>query len=179
MDNATRNYINKMAEILYKELKLTPNFNIEDVVRQLNGEIVHDDDSDNVEISIDDFDAKISKDNSNEESEFIITISDSKPEVRRRFSIAHELGHLFLHMNFLKEQLWNKNSGVTNSEYYRFGHNAEEREANEFAAAFLMPECEFNKIAEECNYDVNKIANRFGVSSQAAEFRGKNLGVIG
>lgn len=51
---------------------------------------------------------------------------------RRIFTVAHELGHLILHKNSFKENVFEEN-------------DAEEREANLFASHFLMPQQEFRK----------------------------------
>ena len=54
--------------------------------------------------------------------------------------------------------------------------------ANEFAAAFLMPEEDFIMQCEECKNEndmvnVTKVANYFNVSAQAATVRGSVLGL--
>ena len=54
--------------------------------------------------------------------------------------------------------------------------------ANEFAAAFLMPEADFIIQCEECKNEndmvnVTKVANYFNVSAQAATVRGSVLGL--
>lgn len=101
---------------------------------------------------------------------------------RRRFSIAHELGHLFLHMGFLvDEDRWG--SCTDYDVYNRSGISTEEEhEANEFAGALLMPEEEFRRVAENhrdgSTYDTGGIAEAFGVSLDAARTRGRWLGLF-
>lgn len=99
---------------------------------------------------------------------------------RRRFTIAHELGHLFLHMGYLiNEELWRKQD---QNVYERSGSSEKEYQANEFAAAFLMPkEDYFRKMNESMDgnkVNTSKIAEYFNVSVEAASNRGKFLGYL-
>ncbi|WP_294355596.1 ImmA/IrrE family metallo-endopeptidase [uncultured Clostridium sp.] len=119
----------------------------------------------------------ISKDN----EKVVILISDSEPYNRTRFTVAHELGHLELHMN----------SNKVFEEYHRgdVSGNAEERkveiEANSFAASLLMPtefvRREFKKLSGS-NYSNEEktsiLADIFKVSESAMMFRLMNLGLI-
>ena len=60
---------------------------------------------------------------------------DITPHGRKRFAIAHEMGHFFLHAD--TKQL----SNCTNADFYEWGHKKREKaEANIFAAELLMPE---------------------------------------
>ena len=110
----------------------------------------------------------------------IIWVSPLQDEKRRRFTIAHELGHLFLHMGYLtNHELWEKQE---NKVYQRIGNSEKEYQANEFAAAFLMPKKEYFRVMNE-NLDGNKvmtskIAEHFHVSVEAASNRGKFLGYL-
>lgn len=69
----------------------------------------------------------------------VIGVNEDHPPVRRRFTVAHELGHLLLHegqqirydLDF-KVNLRSKASSE--------GKNVEEIEANFFASSLLMPE---------------------------------------
>jgi len=64
------------------------------------------------------------------------------------------------------------------------GTQTEEREANQFAAALLMPEewvrREFQKHSFDLGDDeaLNALCSLFGVSSQAMSFRLVNVGVL-
>lgn len=97
---------------------------------------------------------------------------------RRRFTIAHELGHFILHSKY--KPLFVDKQGVVmyrNSESST-GELIKEREANAFAAALLMPkklvEAEFSE-AEDFEIVVG-LAKKFNVSTQAMSFRLSNLG---
>ena len=114
---------------------------------------------------------------------FVIGISDAVAPTRRRFSIAHEFGHLFLHMGYLMDvNKWTNVARYEESIKYRFGYSEEEYEAHEFAGAFLMPETEFREVAEsfrrENKYQVISIADHFGVSVDAASTRGRWLRIF-
>ncbi len=67
-------------------------------------------------------------------NEYIIDYNLYHPEVKQRFTIAHELGHFFLHKGEINKQ------GLTDNALYFSGLSTElEVEANKFAAELLMP----------------------------------------
>lgn len=124
-------------------------------------------------------DAKIDK----EGNTFIITINANRPNTRINFTIAHELGHLFLHMGYKYDpERWQRVNKYTDSAYYRFGYGVEELEANEFAAAFLMPEGKYRgvvkKFTENDKCRIADLADFFNVSQEAALNRGRWLGIF-
>lgn len=111
---------------------------------------------------------------------FVIALRPHQSETRRNFTIAHELGHLFIHMGYkISDTLWKEQSEKT---YYRDGNSSNEYEANEFAAAFLMPEDEYKEIMDrytEGNVVLTScVADYFNVSVEAASNRGKWLGLL-
>ncbi|MEC1792200.1 ImmA/IrrE family metallo-endopeptidase [Bacillus vallismortis] len=98
---------------------------------------------------------------------------DDTPE-RKRFTIAHELGHYLLHKDNRKDFIDNEEtvffrSGESNSQL--------EREANDFAANLLMPRERVLRKWEE-SADIDLLRRYFGVSTLAMKFRLKNLGLI-
>lgn len=93
------------------------------------------------------------------------------------FTIAHELGHLFLHLKYGSPE-FRQDDEFTDSIMTRSGRNATEYEANHFAACLLMPEDTYKAVAVETSNNVSEIANKFGVSPSAALMRGKFLGVF-
>jgi Zn-dependent peptidase ImmA (M78 family)/transcriptional regulator with XRE-family HTH domain len=108
-----------------------------------------------------------------------VLINSDKPRVRRRFTIAHELGHLALaHLH---------GGDVVVDETVR-GRSPREREANAFAAGLLMPEegvigswQRLQRRLGERSSPVDWIvwlAASYGVSDQAAAYRLVNLGRI-
>lgn len=68
---------------------------------------------------------------------YLIAYSNNKTSAARiHFDIAHELGHIYLHE-------WSEDiEGVTKEEFRK-----REREANDFASAFLLPENSFKRDA--------------------------------
>ena len=111
---------------------------------------------------------------------FIIFVSPFQSIERKKFTIAHELGHLFLHMGYkINSELWESQNEAT---YYRVGDSLEEYQANEFAAALLMPKDRYKEIMDQNTkgniVETGKIASYFGVSVSAASNRGKFLGYL-
>lgn len=168
MDTTIRDIINSLTDDIIKIFKINiPIGDIEQLVKDLGGTIV-----------IDNFclNGELVKNGDG----FKIILSPFQDEKRKRFTVAHELGHLFLHMGYLiNEDLWNRQD---NNVYYRLGSSEKEYQADEFAAALLMPKAEYYKIMEEYttgNYvDTLKIAEYFNVSVDAASNRGKFLGYL-
>jgi len=114
-------------------------------------------------------------------NERIIGVNVTESEERQRFTIAHELGHLFLHKNPVNYD----QGGIM---LFRNGHSSDgtdrrEVQANRFAAELLMPEADIRKdLAKEKTLDlmtdrdllrpfVVKMAKRYQVSEQAMSIR--------
>ena len=148
MDNSTRRMINSLAEDVLSAYNISvPIGNIDEIVEKLGGTIQKE-----AFFS----DGAVEK----EGNGFKIIVSPFQDEKRERFTIAHELGHLFLHMGYrTNNELWEKQE---NNIYHRIGNSEKEYQANEFAAAFLMPATEYlavlNKVAEGNMVDKSKIA---------------------
>ena len=68
----------------------------------------------------------------NVERPFVVVGDDKESAVRRQFSMAHELGHIILH-----------NNSIEVDELSREEYKMMEEEANNFAAAFLLPKESF------------------------------------
>jgi Zn-dependent peptidase ImmA (M78 family) len=96
--------------------------------------------------------------------QFEILLPEHTTPRRDRFTIAHELGHYFLHS-------W---SGQRPMKATRSGSDRAEWEANWFAAGFLMPERKFREAHKE-KQSLSWLANRFEVSENAAQIRCKVL----
>lgn len=172
MDSSTREYINKVVDsVRYIYGIESPIDDMENIVRLLGGKIE--------EVAFDDFcDGSIQKYG---EDSFCIKVSPFQNEQRRNFTIAHELGHLFLHMGFRTNlDVWRAQEDCV---YTRFGTSEQEYQANEFAAALLMPKHEFIKVINEVavgnKINMEIVAKRFNVSFSAAVNRGRFLGIIG
>lgn len=176
MNAITRQKINDLADAIREACNVNipaSEQDLKDLIKRLGGECKV--------VSDLDYEAKIEK---TSPTSFCITLSEDFMPRRRKFSIAHELGHLFLHMGFLvAPQVWQNTPPFQDSARFRLGRSEEEFEANEFAAALLMPKDEFERIAEDnCNgdeYDLGGIARHFEVSLEAAQTRGRFLGLFG
>lgn len=88
---------------------------------------------------------------------------ENKPGDRLRFTIAHELGHLVLHRH-------RRPAGV----------NLMEREANEFASEFLLPEADARAVLSPGMMleDYRYVKSGWGISIAASIRRAFDLGVI-
>lgn len=100
-------------------------------------------------------------------SDFTIYLSHFSGPLRDRFTVAHELGHYFLHSSMGEQPV----------RVRRHGRNRVESEANWFAAGFLMPKLEFAEQAAKCQNNAEHLAAIFRVSTQAAEVRLQSLGL--
>lgn len=110
----------------------------------------------------------------------IISYNKKEGKERQRFTVAHELGHYFLHSDekplFVdkKPKILFRNSASSSGEIHQ------EREANAFAASLLMPrkliEKELESLPEETIDIIKSLSKIFKVSEQAMSFRLSNLG---
>ncbi|OSM06746.1 ImmA/IrrE family metallo-endopeptidase [Magnetofaba australis] len=175
MDEHKRQIINEMADDIRESLGLSVPVDVRQAVAKLQGEIR--------ELGFKEmaYEATVHK---SDEWGFRINLREGVSEVRERFSIAHELGHLFLHMGFgVNWEKWNTIEQGDNSVRTRYGATEAEYEANEFAGAFLMPQAQYLEVFDqhtdaEQRVDIKRVAQHFGVSEPAARLRGRWLGVL-
>lgn len=117
--------------------------------------------------------------------QWAVVVNDSHSDVRQRFTIAHELGHLLLHGytaahadRTFKVRLRDSHSSE--------GSVAEEIEANRFAAELLMPTellrrkllnhtMEYAPENQSGDRELAKLAQEFNVSKQALQIRLSSL----
>ena len=99
---------------------------------------------------------------------------------RRRFTVAHELGHWHLHRDTQTHArgLYCRSEDVGGSDAELRAARAIEAEANRFAAALLMPESLVRLEAERWKFNVHVLARRFQVSLPAMQLRLATLGVL-
>ena len=102
---------------------------------------------------------------------FIIALSNNKESAARiNFDIAHELGHIMLHE-------WSEDEEVLTREEFK----QKEKEANEFAAAFLLPKETFTQdvILDPQRLDFYiQLKRKWKVSIAAMLYRSCDLGLI-
>lgn len=118
-----------------------------------------------------------------------IAFSSNQGEQRKRFTIAHELGHFLLHKEsdgsdtvFVDKDFIVK---YRSNKLYSESELRQEQEANAFAASLLMPkEFIFDELNKERNKSlgeselINELASVFEVSIPAMTFRLSNLNIL-
>lgn len=93
----------------------------------------------------------------------VVLCSKKGVATRRRFDLAHELGHIVLHDRRAEEPRW------------------QERQAHRFASALLMPAADIRPHLPTKPDDLRaleRVAHDWGVSMQAALMRARDLGTI-
>ncbi|HSD08858.1 ImmA/IrrE family metallo-endopeptidase [Flavobacterium sp.] len=160
----------KAEEVLKNENFHTPGFDIFKLIKKLNIEVVPKQFNDDISGFLAINNGKV-----------VISYNVNEGLERRRFTVAHELGHFFLHSKsqplFVDKPpkiMYRNNASST-------GEVLKEREANAFAAAILMPQSliisEIDKLIEnDASEIISKLAKKFKVSEQAMSFRLSNLG---
>lgn len=117
-----------------------------------------------------------------------IAYSSNQGDQRKRFTIAHEIGHYALHRNLENDTVFVDRDFIVkyrSNKIYSEVEMRQEREANAFAASLLMPK-EF--IYEELNKEsikyltetdvIVELARVFNVSIPAMTFRLTNLNIL-
>ncbi|NHC44348.1 ImmA/IrrE family metallo-endopeptidase [Motilibacter aurantiacus] len=128
---------------------------VRDLVRKLGGTVAYGDSQESLHV--------------NGPGDFIIYLPHVTSSRRDRFTIAHELGHYFLH--YLHPE---RDSAAS---FGRGSRNDAETQANVFASSLLMPEEKFKRAYARCAGDVFAIARIFDVSPAAVEVRAEVLGL--
>jgi Zn-dependent peptidase ImmA (M78 family) len=119
-----------------------------------------------------------------EDGSVVIVVNQEHAENRQRFSVAHELGHYFLHRDispiFVDSKKVFYRDGVAAG-----GTNPQEIEANAFAAELLMPESKIRELFPDrlslMDMDMDMVdyaAKLFKVSTAAVSFRLIRLGLL-
>jgi Zn-dependent peptidase ImmA (M78 family) len=103
----------------------------------------------------------------------MIGINEGHHPHRKRFTIAHELGHYMLHRDASDVFV----DAFLRSERSSKGDDPQEIEANAFAAELLMPKRQLINAVADCPYNaldegaIRHLAARFGVSTTAMAIR--------
>jgi len=99
-------------------------------------------------------------------SGFAIYVNEGEPQVRKRFTVAHEIGHFVLHRHELDA------GAIEDDSFYRSRlSNRMEAQANQFAADLLMPWGLIDDLTRSGIRDPDKLAERFEVSITAMKIR--------
>lgn len=155
------------AEQLANQLNFKPGEDIESLVRRIGGRV-------KMQNTLFDDPEKSGSLLVHAPDHFEIIVPAHTSPTRDRFTVAHELGHYFLHY------LWRKRTVADMPDQMmalRKGSDRVEWEANWFAAGFLMPEKAFRKAFRDHAGSLSAISRVFAVSEQAAEVRIAQLGL--
>lgn len=177
MEQERRDLIDMVADAVRRIYDIgSPVGNIQEVVEKMGGKIKTD-------FSV--HDGRIVKDGDNS---FTVSISTEEKYFDSKYNrsiIAHELGHLFLHMYYqFDTEKWNH---IQNGQSFnRHGYSEKEADAYEFERAFLMPKNEYYRIVKKLvtekegkkYVDTSAIASHFKVSELEAINRGILLGIF-
>lgn len=119
-----------------------------------------------------------------EEDRGVIGVNKEHAPVRQRFTLAHEIGHYLLHRQSSELFIDKKYNAIFRDTKSSKGEDRMEIQANQFAAALIMPkillEERINKDELDLGDDsvIEELANEFGVSIQALVYRLSNLGIF-
>lgn len=155
----------KLGADVSARLGYEPGQDLQPIVRRLGGVIryqswIEATDGGSLEVYPD-------KPGTEESPSFVIRISPNVGNLRNRFTIAHELGHYFLHAEV----------GAKAIRVNRDGSDRVEWEANWFAAGFLMPEDRFRADWQDTAGNVPLMVGIYQVSEPVIEIQKKNLGL--
>lgn len=115
---------------------------------------------------------------------FAILVNKLKPDTRTHFTVAHELGHYFLHKEIIRQS-----KAIVDGDNTLDGQNilyradtlenksVLETEANNFAASLIMPEKLVRMVWEKLK-DVEECARVFKVSVSAMSIRLERLKLL-
>ncbi len=144
-------------------IKIHP-LDIEQVVKQVFG----------ISIIEEKFDKNVSGFIENINGKWLIYLNKYESVFRKRFTIAHELAHFIKHKdNYLFGSVF------PDKVFFRDSvNNSIEREANDFAAELLMPKDVFIKEIEDGCNTIEKLADKFQLSTSAVRYRAYKLGLI-
>ena len=103
-----------------------------------------------------------------------IVFNRSEPLVRRRFTVAHELGHYASGDLMHGQTMWRD----TRENFMSTAHNPREVAANRFAAELLMPAQHVVSAVSHGAVTLPALAELFQVSEVAMKYRLLNLGML-
>lgn len=109
--------------------------------------------------------------------DYEIWVRRDESQSRRRFSVAHEVGHWVLHVPGAARAVFCRTSDVRPDADDALQRR--ERAANRFAAELLMPQEAVAAEVAQLGPDPLALAERFDVSPLAMGFRLLNLGYLG
>ena len=108
---------------------------------------------------------------------FEILINKNDVKTRQRFTVAHELGHYFLHQDYLKSEEIHIDTLYRAVEKADEEEKKRERQVDYFAGALLMNRTLLEKLYKE-NNSIQDLADIFNVSVSAMTVRLDILGLL-
>ena len=104
------------------------------------------------------------------EDSYKITVNMNHSHTRKRFTIAHEIGHFLLHKHLIGDGL-DDDRAYRSTDIGKYHNTAigpnEESQANRMAAAILMPPESIEEAKSKGCTNPAELAVKFGVSEQA------------
>lgn len=115
-------------------------------------------------------------------SKVVIGVNSGTSRRRQRFTVAHEIGHLLMHEgNLIVDSSIRANY---RNDVSSMATDAQEMEANKFAAALLMPMERVREAVARLSVGatsredlINRLSREFDVSTEATGYRLINLGI--
>jgi Zn-dependent peptidase ImmA (M78 family) len=128
----------------------------------------------NIRIEYEDMDRELSGYIEKRITGWVIGVNKYHSDRRRRFTLAHELGHFLLHKDKIDA------GRKTESMLFRDEDSSPiEREANEFASDLLIPRPEFVDAIRNGVVSIDALSDIFGVSVAAIRYKAHKLGYLG
>lgn len=163
--NLSKATVQQLAERIADKVGYKPGGDLKAIVQSLGGNIVYE--SGDYELGSGSLEVHPTG-SKKTHSHFIIRVLGVVGNLRNRFTIAHELGHYFLHSGV----------GTKGIRVARAGTGRVEWEANWFAAAFLMPAAPFRRDWARADNNIYRMVDRYQVSEAAIEIRLEQLGLL-
>jgi Zn-dependent peptidase ImmA (M78 family) len=101
---------------------------------------------------------------------YTISVNSADSLTRKRFTMAHELGHYMLHRDKIGDGITDNRMYRANEANCRIG-SKEETQANQFAANLLMPKELIESLQVQGIKDEGELAEILSVSLQALNIR--------
>ena len=156
--NLTKDVVYDLAAKIAAKVNYAPGDDLESVVAKLGGEIKNQPWAEATEGgSLEVYPG--------ETPAFLIRTSPFAGALRNRFTIAHELGHYFLHSAVGKKRIRATREGTGRIEW----------EANWFAAGFLMPKKQFEADWARHGGSMGKLIGIYKVSEPVIQIHRANL----
>ena len=172
INNDITTFIDNLTEKIIDVYNIKiPIINIKKVIKSIGGKIVYKDNYREIA------DGNIVK---THDRKFDILLPILNKNSNNNFTIAYNLGHIFLHMGYRTDfLLWNK---IIINKQYKFISSRQEKQSEYFALSLLMPKNIFLKIfykySDDDTVDMTEIANYFNVSISQSRRRASFLGLI-